>query len=176
VAWPPSNARRPPRRRHARWAWLDAPHSIANAPPTIRRKHRHCRSTRARASRNSAAGAHCARVSSYEVQSLAGSSWFLGGPQLGVASATRPVSCPRVKVVRRLVVAEPVTFLKPSTDASCGFNRLLRLARRGHDHPPRRRLDSRIVVRNNLIRNYAQIGLWVRAQEGAGGTAMRTSR
>jgi len=30
--------------------------------------------------------------------------------------------------------------------------------------------DSRIAVRNNLIRNYAQIGLWVRAQEGSGGT------
>jgi hypothetical protein len=29
---------------------------------------------------------------------------------------------------------------------------------------------SRIAVRNNLIRNYAQIGLWVRAQEGSGGT------
>jgi hypothetical protein len=30
--------------------------------------------------------------------------------------------------------------------------------------------DARITVRNNLIRNFAQIGLWVRSQEGSGGT------
>jgi hypothetical protein len=30
--------------------------------------------------------------------------------------------------------------------------------------------DSRFAIRNNLIRNYAQIGLWLRSQEGSGGT------
>ncbi|MCU1677352.1 MAG: hypothetical protein JWM93_2110, partial [Frankiales bacterium] len=30
--------------------------------------------------------------------------------------------------------------------------------------------NSRFAIRNNLIRNYAQIGLWLRSQEGTGGT------